>query len=175
MGHKSRDAGSSFEKRVQGALVAAQQAGVVAWWSHQHPLMNQRGTYVGQTGADFVLVLVGGTSGAIEAKSVKGASMPRDRIEPEQARHLTAVARERGVALLALEFVDEERGAKDQFLVPWDAVPWKLARTSERVYARDLSLLYRMRPMSTIENLVEKCHVCRRYGLFGRGCCQAPF
>lgn len=159
MGHASREAGKEFESRVQNALTAATQAGVVAWWTHQQPIVTMRGRRIGQSGADFALILRGGISGAIEAKTVKGNRLQRDAIQPEQTRHLNVVSKHGGLALLAVEFRDEQAGIYSVHLVPWSKVPWQVARTAESVRRDDL-LEWAMKPVESIASLVRVCPSC---------------
>lgn len=179
MGHASREAGKSFEKRVQNALDAARQSGVVLWWTHQQPIMTMRGKPIGQSGADFSLLLRGGLGGAIEAKSVKGKRLMRDAIQPEQTRHLNIFAKAGCLALLAVEFRDEDSGIYSAHLVPWNLVPWEKARTAESV-TRDAILDWTMRPDGSIAAMIRVCPSCNGVeprGPIARGCCSGgiPF
>lgn len=178
MGRKSRDAGKEFEQRVENALRAASQSRLVTWWAHQQPAVTRAGKPIGQSGADFALVLRGGLSGAIECKSVLGDRLARHVIRPEQARHLDTVARSGGLALLAVEFRDVSAGIVSAHLVPWLSVPWTVARSAESA-TRDALAEWRMRPDGSIAALTRVCPACDSVGPIGpiSGCCHGgpPF
>ncbi len=159
MGHASREAGKQFEQRVQNALVAATQAGLLLWWTHQQPIVTMHGKRIGQSGADFALITRGGIAGAVECKSVRGLRLMREAIQPEQARHLNAVSKGGGLALLAAEFRCEETGIVSAHLIPWKEVPWAVARTAESV-TRDALARWKMRPDGSIAALVRACPSC---------------
>lgn len=173
MGHSSRDAGKAFELRIENALTVAMQSRVVSWWAHQQPAYSRFGTPLKPSGADFVFVLRGGVSGCVECKSLKGSRLARSAIAPEQSRHLDAVSKERGLALLAVEFRDEEKGIFSSHLIPWDAVPWKVARSAEAV-SMDALQGYKLQPAGSIASMLQVCVACSTYRPLGISveCCR---
>jgi hypothetical protein len=126
-------------------LDAAVRLGIVSYYQHNEPkarYIKGQLTYVKRSGTDF--------SGAferrpfpplechfaIECKSIKGDRLPRSMIETDQEKHLDAVARSGGLALLAGEYrVKRER---IRFFCPWLEVPWKVINSAESVLLEDV-------------------------------------
>lgn len=179
MGHASREAGGSFEKRVESYLLIAKQQLIVAWWIKQQPAVTRFGKPIAQTGADFVGCLCGSAiMFAIECKSAaerKSAKrIARDEFTEKQQAHLECVARAQGLALAAIEFRDEQSGEKHSFLVPWASMPWKTPRSSESVSREDIPAQFAIRHESPLNVYVQRCFRCSSYFPVGsRGSCCA--
>lgn len=139
-GAEARAAGRAFEKKVEARLEALRERHdpAVACWEHNEPRMagwGKRPFVIGAAVADYTGVLVGGLAFALEAKSVKDGRFERNAISATQQTHLTRVARAGGVALLYLEFRDEEAGRYPSYTVPWDIAPWQVLRSAQTLEA----------------------------------------
>jgi hypothetical protein len=136
-GRAARRAGLEFEQYVDGWLTALEQARLIAWWQANHPgKIGAR--FVEAAGADRGGFLARGTPFALEVKSTQpGDDFHRRRVTEKQARHLDAVARAGGPALLALQFRAWD-GVNLQYLVPWEVAPWRRLRTQDVLRAADL-------------------------------------
>ncbi len=146
-GRRAKRRGEALEREVRAYLGSAEVGRVVAHWMQVWPEARHRSAPDGRGGwrwelrwgerahADFSGTTADGRSFAIECKTVEGPRLPRTRVEAHQAKHLDAVARAGGVALLALEFRDEGPAASigRLYVVPWALVPWAKARSAESV------------------------------------------
>jgi len=152
-GRKAKRRGEALETWVRGLLISALLALVIAHWMQIWPEAKHKRAPDGRGGwrfelrwgarahADFAGTTADGRSFAIECKTVEGARLPRARIAAQQVKHLDAVARAGGVALLALEFRDEGPvvSVGRQYLVPWGQVPWVVARSAQAVEEASLA------------------------------------
>ena len=140
-GRRNKAAGDSCEAWVEAQHDMAKRLGALAHVVHNEPhakYIRGRLIYTSAGVADYTGILNNGTYVAIECKSTSKDALPRAAIKPMQARHLDAVAKAGGVALLLVEF----RGrALSKFAIPWDKVPWTTKRTAESL-SFDAELLY---------------------------------
>jgi len=87
--------------------------------------------------ADFWLLLPGGRSAIVEAKSTADERFYRDEIPAHQVKHLDQAAEAGAGAFLAVQF--RAGPSSTAFLAPWRALEWTTARTAESVTAADLA------------------------------------
>lgn len=181
MSHRSRQvagknafaAGKEFEVKCVGArLKADHQAGILRHLTHSQPTFRRVGKEffpVAQGGADWVGILSGSSmSVAVESKSTKKGFFAYEQIPDGELEHLDAVASSRGISLLAIEFRDEEEFASvfisppQRFLVPWEQVPWKIARKNKRI-TPELLVGWEMPSTgnSLLVDFIRRCPTCR--------------
>lgn len=145
-GRAGKRAGDALEAWTRAQLDAAVMAQIITWFAKVEAGARYRRERDARTGdwsqrlvwgaraaADFVAVRArDGVSIAIECKSVEGARLAREAIEPQQVHHLAQTHCAGGVALVVVEFRDEGQltyGAR-QYCVPWDAMPWQRERSA---------------------------------------------
>lgn len=137
-GRAAKAAGNAFEAFLETQHEIAERLGILAHIEHSEPhskIVGGRLMYTSPGTADYFGTLDrSGLSYACEAKSTSAASFPRSNVEPKQQRHLEAVARAGGLALLLLEF----RSMSRRYALPWLQVPWKVKRTAESVSPDDI-------------------------------------
>lgn len=154
-GRAAKAAGDAFEAFLEEHHDRALQRGILAFIQHNQATTNVVGgrlIYTARGAADYSGVLNNGsaTAVAIEAKSTKDSYLPRSAIELKQAEHLDAVAAAGGLALLLVEFRDEDvnsqqYASRDKFAIPWKQVPWKVKKTAESLDREDLFKAFRER------------------------------
>lgn len=137
-------AGKLHEKRIEAELRVAVEQGVIAWWAKNEPTFRAvgRGKFlpVAAGGADFAGVLTGGLAFSVEAKSTGEPRFYRSAIPEGQARHLDAVAKNGGLAVLAVQFRTGPGGVGwPSFALPWGAVPWAMQRDALSISVRDVA------------------------------------
>lgn len=149
-GLKAKRFGQAFENVLQAHLNGAVISGLVSWWDHSQAsfkcLSKKRFVPIKAGCADFIGQLSGGLSFAMEAKSTDQERFYRSAILDDQAKQLDAAAKGGGLALLAVQFrVPLETnsrymtwGSFPSFVVPWQSVPWKAARSALSVTLDDL-------------------------------------
>lgn len=141
MSSVSQEKGSAWEEKVKEHHEEALRLGIVSGpvehnephWRKIHGIWERVAAGV----ADFTGVLYNGhgTSLAVECKSYEHR-LTKSAITTKQQQHLDSVVRGGGLAFLLAEITD---GVKvEQFAVPWQLTPWKIARTKEGVVAADL-------------------------------------
>ena len=153
-GRRARRSGVEFEQWMHGQLDAAVLVGRLA---HYHPIWPEAGyervadgkggwrfelVWKADAHADVAGVLTDGRALVIECKSVEGGRLEKSAVEPQQQRHLDAVAKAGGLgglALLAVEFRTEGRATRSlrRYVIPWTQVPWTKARTALSIEERD--------------------------------------
>jgi len=141
VGRFSQGVGDSFEKWVEGALDAALRLGIITHWVHNMPvakMIHGQWKPVAPGIADYSAIGNNqhGTLIATEAKNY-ARRLPRNEISREQQRHLDAVVRAGGLAFLLARIRDE--GVAQNFAVPWQSVPWAVAKSAQSVTAADLA------------------------------------
>jgi hypothetical protein len=67
----------------------------------------------------------------MEAKSENTRRFKRGRISEEQEKHLDACARGGGLAILTVQFRDDDKGLAWWFVIPWRQVPWEVAISAQ--------------------------------------------
>lgn len=132
-GRTAQQAGSNFESWIETQHEIAERLGILAHVEHSEPhakMIGGRLTYASPGTADYFGTLDRcGLSYACEAKSTSAPRFQRSGIEPKQQKHLEAVARAGGLALLLVEF----RYRQARFAIPWLQVPWEVKRTAESI------------------------------------------
>lgn len=87
--------------------------------------------YVAPGVSDYTATLEGGRSAAVEAKSVEGDRFARSGVSDQQQKHLDAVSRAGGLALLVVDF---HRGVRHlRFAIPWLEVPWVVKISAQSI------------------------------------------
>lgn len=163
IGHKKRDAGKAFEDRIDAALTAARQAGIVADFAHTYPGFTMQGRPIKRTVTDFIGALSGGCALAIECKSISTARFYKSEVSERQQEYLDRLWSTGHFAMLALEF-KQKSGIRLQYLIPWGQVPWSKAKTAVGVTIEDLRKNHTpMATERTIERLTQKCVSCGGY------------
>ena len=131
--------GDAFEAWVERHHQAALRLGILTHIAHNGPtaqMINGEWTMVAAGYADYTGTCFNkvGTTVATEAKSYKHR-LPKSAISDKQQEHLNAVVLGGGLAFLLARITDE---VSQEFCVPWQLVPWKVARTAQSVTAEDL-------------------------------------
>ncbi len=140
-GRAAKAAGDQFESWLEDQHTIAMYLGIVAHVEKNEPhskIIHGRVMYTSPGIADWTGTLEGGRSLAVEQKSTKDNRLALSAVEPKQQKHLEAVARAGGLALLVVEFRNPPLVAR-QFAIPWLDVPWTVARTAKSVCAGDLA------------------------------------
>lgn len=171
------EAGKSFEEVIEGHLSTAASNRLVDQWKHNEPHFVRAGfkRFVpAEAGiADYSGVLFGGIAFGLEVKSTAGDRFAKASVSESQQTHLDALARAGALALLALQFRNDRAGAVDNFLVPWQAAPWEIARTAESLTRGALSA-WRLEEPYMLTRFVRRCSMCRmvwpRYSSSARCC-----
>jgi uncharacterized membrane protein len=174
-GQRAKQAGDAFEKLVENQLTVLRQIGMVAFWTHTGPTFLRRGKFFAPIAAgvaDYSGFFCGGLAFALEAKSTKKGRYPRSDISPQQQAHLDACARAKGLALLALQFRDEQAGLMREFLVPWADAPWERARSAESLTAAGLAGWEARRPR-IFDPFVWACDSCGAVHMRNEDRCEA--
>ena len=147
-GRAAKAAGDAFEAFCEGQHRGAQVLGVLVHWAHNEPkskVVGGRLIFAKKSGTDFSGVLAEGARAlAAEAKSTKGKTLPRKRIEKLQAEQLDAVSKVGGVAYLLVEFRLPHGFCR--FAIPWLEVPWWTKRTAESLSLEDIPTKYKILP-----------------------------
>lgn len=151
VGRYAKAVGDTHEQWVEAQHEMAKLLGILAHVHHNEPkvkLYEGRLNYDKMSVADYTGVLCGAGARtlATEAKSTADGRFPRSDVTQLQQEHLEAVAREKGLALLVLEFRAQVSApgtmawhtVKHRFAIPWLEVPWRVARSAEAVYLADL-------------------------------------
>jgi len=146
-GHRARGNGDAWEAALQtlyfkplvtrGHVVRVDKLGppARAVWDSRRRCATLVPTAPGP--ADFWLLLPGGRSAIVEAKSTADERFYRDEIPAHQVKHLDQAAESGAGAFLAVQF--RAGPSSTAFLAPWRAVEWTKARTAESVTAADLA------------------------------------
>lgn len=143
-GRAARDSGADFEAFVERHHAEALRLGVLAHVAHNEPhgrMVGGRWVMVAPGVADYTgVIFPRGRVLAVEAKSRRGRIRLGD-VEPAQRRHLDAVVRGGGLAILLVRIVESTAAAEFQseYAVPWVDVPWRVVRSAESVGAEDLA------------------------------------
>ena len=139
IGRTNQAVGSNFEIWIEGQHQKALYLGILAHVAHNQPstkMIGGRLIYTEAGVADYTGVLDrSGKTLAVEAKSTGDDKLYRTVISPTQIKHLDAVAKAGGLALLLVEF----RTDRKRFAIPWLEVPWTILRSSQSVTADTLS------------------------------------
>lgn len=142
IGRSAKAAGDAFEVWIETQHEIAERLGILAHIEHNEPhsrIVGGRLIYASAGVSDYTGTLEGGLSYACEAKSTSAERFPRSKIEPKQQRHLEAVARAGGLALLLVEFrYPSTVSPPERFAVPWLKIRWQVRRTAESVGPNDL-------------------------------------
>ncbi len=142
----AQQSGSDFEDWVKRHHTEALRLGIVAGpVEHNEPHWRKiDGDWqrVAPGVADFTGVLYDGHGGSLatEAKCYTNR-LPRSEITAKQEQHLDTVVRGGGKAFLLVRLLDEFDDAtfQTEYAVPWQLVPWKIARTAESVTSKELA------------------------------------
>lgn len=147
IGRSAKAAGDNFEAWISTQHEIAERLGILAHVEHNEPHARMIGgklIYASPGVSDYTAVLDrDGRAVAIEAKSTYKDHLLKSAVEPKQQRHLEAVARAGGLALLLIEFRRQQLPGVpiaicDRFAVPWLKIEWKVKRTAESVSMADL-------------------------------------
>jgi hypothetical protein len=143
MSLESKVVGAAFESFLETQHAIAERTGILAHVVHNQPTANFVGgrlVYTEAGVADYTGTLDrGAVTFAAEAKSTKQDYLKKSAITDLQQRHLTAVACAGGLALLVVEYRFDSHPFRTRFAIPWLKVPWKIAKTKERLNAADIS------------------------------------
>lgn len=147
IGRSAKAAGDAWERYIEAEHQKAEMLGILAFVEHSEPhakMIGGRFQFTSPGTADYVGTLDrSGLSFCAELKSTYKDHLLKSAVEPKQQRHLEAVARAGGLALLLIEFRRQPLpgvpiALHDRFAVPWLKVPWKVKRTAESVSVEDL-------------------------------------
>lgn len=131
----SKSTGDLFESWVERHLDEALRLGLITHWVHNEPhgkVIGGKWQMVAAGVADYTAVAYGGQVVAIEAKKRAGR-LKKSEVSVEQRRHLDAVVRAGGVALLLVRLVDAAGRSLGEYCCPWQFVQWTVVRSAESV------------------------------------------
>ena len=146
VGRAAKGHGQSHEAWLETHHDIALRLGIVAGEvEHTEPhttIVHGKVIYSAPGIADYTGVLLDGRSGTlgVEAKSREERLYRHGKsgISPKQQRYLDSIVRGGGgLALLAVRFTGGS--APGDYVVPWQSVPWAVAKSAESVTAVDLS------------------------------------
>lgn len=135
-GRHAKAAGDQFEVWMEGQLDHSMRLGILACWHHNEPkvkVYNGRVNYDAKSVADYSATFEGSRSGAFESKSTSTKNFPLSEVSLLQQRHLEAVAKAGGIALLVVEFRSAVAPLFQRFAIPWLDVPWIVLKTAKTI------------------------------------------
>ncbi len=143
VGRYKKLVGDQFESWAEGQFNHAMRIGILATWHHNEPkvkIIYGQLKYDEKSVSDYsatfeTTIGAPGRSGAFEAKSTGGKNFSLAKISPLQQKHLEAVARAGGIAMLLVEFRRETVPLFRRFAIPWLDIPWVTLRTAKSISA----------------------------------------
>lgn len=138
-GRHAKASGDQFEVWMEGQLDHAMRLGILACWHHNEPkvkVYDGKVNYDKKSVADYSATFERhglGVSGAFEAKSTSAKNFPLNEVSLLQQRHLEAVAKAGGIALLVVEFRSAVAPLFQRFAIPWLDVPWIVLKTAKTI------------------------------------------